>query len=298
MKTPPLQKDIPCIHTSLVSDDVTGEKICSSCGQVLVQKTIDYSHDVFTDDFQNYRMGPKTTLTIHDRGLSTVIGKSNFDSKGNPVTYKLRGSLNRMRMWDSRSKLRSTSNRNLMIALMEIGKLKEKMSLSDTIVERSAYFYRKAIEKKLIRGRTVRGVVGACVYAACRDLGTTRTLIEISEHLQERRKTVAKSYRLLFQKLSLDVSIADPTSSIIRFANNLGLSERIKRDAILILDSLKEKKIVAGKKPGAVAATVIYMACVRNDKNVSQLKVSKISGITEVTIRNRFREFKKHVPLI
>jgi len=287
-----------CYHLTLVLDESVGEEICKACGQVMDQNMVDYSHDVFAKDFQDTRTGPKITNRIHDGGLSTIMGKSNYDSSGNPIPYKLRGSMNRMRLWDSRSKTKNTANRNLVVALLEISKLKEKMSLSDAIIERSAYFYRKALGKKLIRGRTVKGIAGACVYAACRDLGTTRTIIEIATHMQENRKMIARSYRLLFQKLSLEVTVADPLSSIVRFSNNLELSEAIKRDAIDILNLLKTKRVVAGKKPNAVAATAIYMACIRNGENKSQAKIAEISGITGVTIRNRFQEFKKYVPVI
>ena len=294
-----IQEENSCTHVTSICDENTGEQICKNCGQVLVHNMVDSSSEgVFNDDFKNTRTGPKISITIHDGGLSTIIGKSNFDSSGKAVSHGMKGSLNRMRMWDSRSKINSTSQRNLMVALLEINKLKEKMSLSDAIIERSAYFYRKAVEKKLIRGRTVKGVVGACIYAACRDFGTTRTIIEISKCIQERKNIIAKSYRLLFRQLSLEVPVPDSTSSIVRFSNNMELSEKIKRDAIFILDTLKEKQVIAGKKPDAVAATVIYMACIKNNENVSQQKISEISGITNVTIRSRLKEFTKYVDLI
>jgi len=297
MEKPFLQEKTSCIHLTIISDEVTGEKICRTCGVVLVQNMVDYSSDGYVEDFKNLRTGPGISVMIHDGGLSTMVGISNNDSSGRPLPYGMRGSFNRMRMWDSRSKTKNTSQRNLVVALSEISKLKEKMSLSDAIIERAAYFYRRAYEKKLVRGRTVMGIVGACIYAACRDLGTTRTIIEISKCMQERRNIIAKSYRLLFQQLSLEISVPDSTSSIIKFSNNLELSEKVKRDAIFILDILKEKQVVAGKKPDAVAATVIYMACIKNNQNISQHDVSKISGITQVTIRNRLKEFKEYVEL-
>ena len=174
-------QDKNCIHLAIIHDDITGEEICKMCGQVLMNNTVDISTDGFNDNFNDARTGPKMSLSIHDGGLSTVIGKTNFDSSGKAVPYGMRSTLTRMRMLDSRSKSKSTASRNLIVALLEMNKLKEKMSLSDAIIERSAYFYRKASERKLIRGRTVKGIVGACIYAACRDFGTTRTIIEISK---------------------------------------------------------------------------------------------------------------------
>lgn len=293
-----VQDENSCTHLTSLFDDNTGEQICRKCGQILDNNMVDSSYDGFNEDFTDSRTGPKISITIHDVGLSTIIGRSNFDSSGKAVSYGMKGKLNRMRIWDSRSKSSTTAHRNLTDALTEINKLKEKLSLSDAIIERAAYFYRKASEKKLIRGRTVKGIVGACIYAACRDLGTTRTIIEISKCMQEKRNIIAKSYRLLFQQLSLEVPVPDSTSSIIRFSNNLELPEKVKRDAIFILDILKENKIVAGKKPDAVAATVVYMACIKNNESMSQHKISKMSGITTVTIRNRLEEFTKYVPLI
>ena len=194
-----VQDENSCIHLTSLFDDNTGEQICRKCGQILDNNMVDPSYG-FNEDFTNSRTGPQISITIHDGGLSTIIGRSNFDSSGKAVSYGMKGALNRMRMWDSRSKFSTTAHRNLTIALVEINKHKEKMSLSDAIIERAAYFYRKASEKKLIRGRTVKGIVGACIYAACRDLGTTRTIIEISKCMQERRNIIARSYRLLFQQ--------------------------------------------------------------------------------------------------
>ena len=287
-----------CLHLKSIYDGSTSEQICRHCGQVLVQNMVDFTSDGHVKNFTDSRTGPKISAMIHDGGLSTMMGVSNRDSSGKSLPNSMKGSFNRMRMWDSRSKTKNTSQRNLIVALSEISNLKEKMSLSNAIVERAAYLYRKASEGQLVRGRTVKGIVGACIYAACRDLGTTRTIIEISKNISERRNIVARCYRMLFQELSLDVAIPDPTSSIVRFSNNLDLSEKIKRDAIRILDILKEKQAVAGKKPDAVAGTVIYMACIMNNKDISQQKISEISGISGVTIRNRFKEFQKYVELI
>ncbi len=293
-----IQEKNSCYHLTIVNDETTGEQICKTCGQVLVKNMTDQTFEKYSEDFENSRTGPKISITMHDGGLSTIIGKSNFDSSHKPVSGTMKGPLNRMRMWDSRSKVNTTSRKNLVIALLEINKLKEKMALSDGIIERSAYLYRKASEKQLVRGRSVRAVVGACLYAACRDFETTRTIIEISKHMNEKRRSIAQSYRMLFQELNLRVSVPDSTNSIVRFSNNLGLSEQTKRDAIFILDSLKEKKVIAGKKPDAVAAVVIYMACIRNNLNISQYKISKVSGVSSITIRNRFKEFKNFIKLI
>ena len=296
MKQTPMMS---CLHEKITHDQDRGERVCVKCAEVIEQKMNGEGPEFSGDNFmENMRTGPITTLAMHDQGLSTVMGKLNKDASGVPISHGMRSTVRRMRLWDSRSMTRTSSERNLRIALGEMGKLKAKMGLSDAIIERASVLYRKSSEARLVRGRTVKSVVGACIYAACRDLDTQRTIIEISRHLSERRKVVARSYRTLFRELGLSTPMSDPIKSIIKFANNLEIPESAKREAVSIFDTLSEKKIVAGKKPDAVSAAVIYMACIRTNLKVSQLKVSEVSGISSVTIRNRVSEFSKHVKLL
>jgi transcription initiation factor TFIIB len=292
------KRELSCSNSIEITDSQTGEIICQSCGRVLAEKTIDYKNLSFLSDEDYAHTGPKITLTFHDMGLSTIIGKSNRDYTGNQFSYEMKRSLKRMRLWDSRSQAKTSAAQNLRIALLEMNKLKEKLNLSIAIVERAAYLYRKAAKAQLIRGRTAKSVVGACLYAACRDMDNTRTIIDISNHLQEKRKVVAKAYRMLFQNLRLDIQVTDPINYIIKFSNNLEIPEITKREAIKIFDTLKEKELTAGKNPIGVSATVIYMACIKTHVDVSLYKIRKISGITEITIRNRFKDFTRYIELI
>lgn len=291
---------LSCSESIKITDFETGEVICQNCGKVLQDKISSDRKDsnAFTTSEYDSHFGSKSSLRFHDMGLATIIGKFNHDSTGRPVEYKMRPVMNRMRFWDARSHTKNSSERNLRTALSEMEKLKEKLCLSDAVIERSAYIYRKAARAQLIRGRSIIGMVGACVYVACREMDVPRTIMDISNNLQESRSSIAKYYRILFQNLRLTVSVPDPIRCIIKIANNLDIPENTKRESIHIFDTLKEKKLIAGKKPDSVAAAVIYMAGIKTGINLSQQKISKVSGITVVTIRNRCKEYIKHVKLI
>ena len=288
-------ENLSCDMSVMITDFETGEMICPNCGRVLQEKITDTRKDWVSSYEDHSHVGSGTRITFHDMGLSTIIGKSNRDFVGKSLGHEMKQSMKRMRLWDSRSQTKTTSDRNLRIALYEMGKLKEKLGLSNAIIERAAYLYRKAAKAQLIRGRTVKSIVGACVYTACRDLDTTRTIIDISNHLQEKRKLIAKSYRMLFQNLRLSVPVIDPINCIIKFSNNLQLPEITKREAIKIFDTLKEKELTAGKNPNAVAATVIYMAGIKTNVILTQRDITRISGITSVTIRNRLLDYKHYI---
>ena len=230
---------------------------------------------------------------MHDMGLSTIIGVANKDSTGKPLSASMRSSIERLRTWDSRSQAHSSADRNLRHAMNEMGKLKDKLALGDAVLEKGAYIYRKAMEKKLVRGRSVQGLVAACLYAACRNTQTPRTLDDVADGINIRRKDVARCYRLIFRELELKMPVFDPVRGISRIASIVELSEKTKRKAIAILNQAKKLGEIAGKDPMGIAAAALYLACITTGESKSQKEISIASGVTEVTIRNRCAGLRK-----
>jgi len=288
-----------CHASKLVTDEVTGEIVCSNCGCVILENTEDRGSErrLISDTGDTARTGPGLTLKRHDQGLNTVIGIQNKDSVGKPLSSKTTQMFGRLRKWDSRSQTKNSADRNLRFALQEFDKVQSKLGLSDTVIERACFFYRKAVERNLIRGRTVKSIAAACLYASCRDLEHNRTLIEIANQFSIHRKEIARAYRILFTELRFEVSIADPIKSITKIASKLGTSEKTIRKAVQILDVAQDAGIVAGKNPEIIAAAVIYAACVITNEPISQVAISEAAGTSTVSIRNRIAEFKTKLDL-
>lgn len=288
-----------CNTSRFVTDTVTGEIDCSICGCVISENTEDRGAERrnFTDATDNTRTGPGLSLKMHDGGLSTIIGVQNKDSTGKPLSANTVQTFGRLRKWDSRSQTKSSADRSLRSALQELDKVQSKLGLSDTVIERASLFYRKASEKGLVRGRTVKGIAAACLYASCRDLEHPRTLTEIAEHLQIKRKDIARSYRSLFKELGFVVSIADPIKSINKIASKIGINEKTIRKSVHILDIAQNAGIVAGKNPEIMAAAAIYAACVITGENKSQHEIAIAAGTSTVSIRNRILDFRKNLNL-
>ena len=274
----------------MVTDQNTGELCCSKCGLVLTDKIADTGAEwrSFSNDEGNRaRTGDGTSLMMHDMGLSTIIGTANKDATGKPLSASVKSSIERLRTWDSRSQAHSSADRNLRQALNEMNKLKDKLALTDAVIEKASYIYRKAMERKLVRGRSIQGLVAACLYAACRNTETPRTLDDIAKGINIRRKDVARCYRLIFRELELKMPVVDPVKGVSRIASIAELSEKSKRKAITILNQAKDIGIAAGKDPMGMAAAALYLACISTGEVKSQKDISLASGITEVTIRNR-----------
>jgi transcription initiation factor TFIIB len=277
-----------------VTDDVIGEIICSNCGFVISENAEDrgIERKLISGSLDTTRTGPGLTLKRHDRGLNTIIGIQNKDSVGKPLSVKSANTFSRLRKWDSRTQTKNSADRNLRVALQEFDKVQSKLSLSDPVIERASIFYRKAIERNLIRGRTVKSIAAACLYASCKDLECNRTLNEIAKHFVIQRKELARAYRVLFRELGFTVSVVDPIKSINKIASKLGISEKTIRKAIQILDAAQDAAIVSGKNPEIMAATAIYAACVITGELKSQITIAEIAGTSTVSIRNRIHEFK------
>ena len=286
-----------CTNTKIVTVHDTGELICGNCGLVITDKRIDtnaewrsFSKEGGADPT---RTGAPTSLTIHDRGLSTVIGAINKDASGKPLSTSMKSTIERLRTWDSRSQAQSSSDKNLRQALNEMSKIKDKLALTDTVIEKAAYIYRKAMEKKLVRGRTIQGLVGACLYAACRNTQTPRTLQDISKGMDIKKKDIARCYRLVFRELELKMPVVDPVKGVSRIASIAKLNEKTKRKAIQTLNQAKDTGLAAGKDPMGIAAAALYLACISTGEIKSQKEIAIASGITEVTIRNRCAGLRK-----
>ena len=279
-----------CIKGKILTDDTTGELFCNNCGRVMTDKVEDMGAEwrsFSNDQGSRARAGAGTSITMHDMGLSTIIDASNKDSTGKPLSANMKSSIERLRTWDSRTQAASSADRNLRQALNEMDKLKGKMGLTDAVIEKAAYIYRKAMEKKLVRGRSIQGLVAACLYASCRNTETPRTLDDISESINIRRKDVARCYRLIYRELELQMPVVDPVKGIARIASEADLKEKTKRRAVVILNQAKEIGLVAGKDPMGIAAAALYLACIETDEQKSQKEICNASGVTEVTIRNR-----------
>ena len=280
----------------LVTDRETGEIMCSECGEVVTDKISDMSLDTVFHSGEGYmsksRTGRKSTLAFNDMGLSTLIERSDKDSTGKNLSLDNKRIFYRLRMWDRNSKARP-GYRNMQKAFTILEGLKGKLALPNSTVEKTAYIYRKALAKKICSGRSVPIIITAALYAACRLTSTPRTIQDVSNASNLRRASVHRIYRDLVQELNLTINSYNPVSFIGRIATRIGASEKTKRDAIKLLTEAEKQMITSGKNPMAVAATVVYVAAIKNGETVTQTKMAQVSEVSSVTIRNIRQTLKK-----
>jgi len=285
-----------CGKDAIVTDAETGEMICGRCAFVMDEKLIDSGPEwrsFLGDKTNKARTGDGTFLTIHDMGLATIINPTNKDSTGKPLSYSMKSSIKRLRISDSRTKSHESIDRNFQRAFTELHRMKDKLAVSDAVVEKAAYIYRKAMDKKLVKGRSISAMIAASLYAACRDSGTPRTLNDFSTVANIKRGDLTLCYRLLVIELDLKMPVVDSIQCVSRIASIAGLSEKTKRYAMRILKKAKQIEISSGKDPMGMAASALYISSFRMGEIHSQREMAQAAGVTEVTLRNRCKDLKK-----
>jgi len=286
-----------CGSRKIIQDGGSGETVCEGCGLVIAEPTIDTGPEwrAFNPkEWKNrVRVGLPLSFSFPDTGLSTVIGSLGRDALGKRIPRDTQDKMFRLKRWNKRSMREASDDRNLSQAMGELQKISDKLFIPYIVQERAALIYRKALKRGFIRGRSILSMVLASLYVACRMTQTPRTLEEVARHSHLDKKEIARCYRLLLKELNLCAPVPKAQLRVPKIASEVELGEETQRMAIDILGEAERLKITGGKAPMGMAAAALYLACVMNGENRTQKVLGEASGVTEVTIRNRYKELKR-----
>jgi len=288
-----------CGNGDLISDLSRGEIICNLCGLVLNQRIIDNGPEwrAFSSEeaSRKVRVGAPTTLTLHDKGLSTMIGWKNKDAFGKTISPRMKAEVYRLRKWHVRTRTNKSIDRNLAYAMNELDRFTSQVNLSRELKESAAHIYRKMAYKNLIRGRSIEAMLIASIYSACRLNGIPKTLDDFIEFASVDKKKIARCYRLILTELKINIRVSSPTNFIPRFCAELNLSGRTQNRAAELLKLATKFRITAGKAPTGLAGAALYVAAIQEGERRTQKEISHTAGVTEATIRNRYKELVNHL---
>jgi transcription initiation factor TFIIB len=303
-------------NRNIINDPESGEIICGICGLVL---SIEKSQEIrpewrnFNTEQSNNRIrtGMPTSLARHDMGLSTIIGRTDRDYTGNAIDTSIKSTIDRLRILDYRTQLHSSTDRSLKKAFSELDFLRDKLALPDSVVEKTAYIYRKAQQRGMIRGRTVSAMLASATYIACREIGVGKTLKDIAEGSNVKPKTLSQCYRTLLTELDIKTPMLDLMRCVAKVASRMQLNEMTSRQAMGIMHNAMKSEASTGKNPMGLAAAVLYISYHNNNiKNSAQRKsndsddkrtqtsFAQASGITDVTLRNTVKSLKNQLLLL
>lgn len=288
-----------CGSPHIVKDKDMGEFVCSECGLVVLGDMLNQGPEwrAFTleEKRAKRRTGSPTDYTYFDKGLSTTMWMKR-DAFGRPLPAKTRRQMWRLRKWQIRAQLHD-KGLNLMRAMDEIQRLSEKLYIPSSVQEMAAIFYRKALDKNLVRGRSIVSIAAAALYVACRFMETPKSLEEIVEVSLRDRKDISRCYRMLVRRLNIKMPIHDPLNYLPKVAEKAGIPGDVQGLAVRILREARRKHVTVGKDPRGIVAAVLYIACLLKDKKVTQKDVAAAANVTEVTVRNRKKDLVEKLHL-
>ena len=285
-----------CNSDTVIFDMVSSEFVCSSCGCVANDKFFNTEHSSGYSTQSEYsdrsRTGMPESLAIHHKGLSTLIGMGDTDARGKALEPAQKRKMQRLRTGNNRAQLNDSISRNLEKALKFLNNFGDKLYLSQAVLESAAYIYRKAAVKKLAKGRSTLGLVGAALYAACRETATPKTISDVAAVCNLSSKDVMSHYKLILRELSLQMPVLHGPDYVTLIANRLNLTEKTKREALKIYSEVQQNRISIGKNPRALAGAVIYLASQNCSEFLRQVEICQVADISTVSLRKRCKEIK------
>ncbi len=277
-----------CDSINLTYDDQKGEIICNDCGLIIEEKMVDSGQDVggqFDKSEKKGRGGAPLSIQKYDKGLTTNVGEISD-------IYKLESGQTRkflrLKKWQER--VSTSIERNLRLAMAELRRATSFLNLPSVVRDEAARIYNFVLQRGLVRGRSMESVIAACIYAACRSYNIPRTLDEIAATSDVPRKEIGRTYRFMIRKLGIKVKPSSPKDYISRFSSILHLSPKAQNEALKILKKADVSELTSGRGPAGIAAAALYVAALMNNEKKTQREVADVAGITEVTIRNRYKE--------
>jgi len=289
-----------CGSTRLIYDSTRGEIICANCGYVMSEREVDQGAEwrAFTPEEREKRS--RVGAPISRYGFESPVTDIDWvgkDAAGREISLRKRLEMLRLRKWQVRARAQNSMERNLAQAVIELERLGAQLGLPKAVLDRALEIYRSALNSNLVRGRSIESVMAAAVYAACREMRLPRTLDEIALYTRAGRKDVARCYRLLLREASIKVPLPNAADFVPRIGSLLRLSGATIKRAMEIIDQARNAGLTAGKDPAGLAAAAIYIAAIQNGEMRTQKEVARAAKVTEVTVRNRYKELVKRLDI-
>lgn len=285
-----------CGSLDLSYNKEKGEITCRNCGLVIEEKMVDFDQEWREFDSEaaarKRRTGAPMTYTQFDQGLGTDVGrKADLYKFGG----KTKNKFFRLRKWQQR--ISTAIERNLKLALSELKRVSSYLRLPSSVEEEASRIYTLAVQKGLVRGRSMESVVAGALYAACRRHDVPRTLDELSEASGIEKKEIGRTYRFITRELGIKILPSNPADYIARFASALKLSAETQSKSVEIIEAAQSVELTSGRGPTGIAAAALYVAALINGEKRTQREVADVAGVTEVTIRNRYKELLEKLEL-
>ncbi len=292
-----IKKCPSCGSTNIISDPSRGERYCGRCGLVLEENMFDFGPEWRAFDMEQAdkrsRTGGLLKYAKLTQGLTTEINKYDTDIKGRAIPAERKAKFYRLRKWQKRSRMATSLQRNLSVALPELDRMCSYLNISDQMKESCARLYRKCAREGIVRGRSIEGMIAAVIYLISREQRSPVILNELEDVSGVSKKEISKSYKKIAHQMNIRIPQTSPVDYVLRIASKLNASGETTAKAIKIVNKASKMGITTGRVPISIAAAAVYLAGeLTNDKGMGG-SIQDFYGTSKNSIKERTDEFRK-----
>jgi transcription initiation factor TFIIB len=281
-------KDLVCPKCKQILRVTKEEVYCPSCGIVFEDSPIDSRPDYKEE---SEKTGYGSPAKNSDVGIGSVIKDYDLKLLDGKNSYNL----GKLMQWNN--KLKTAMERNLSFAFNELEKYASQLHIPQQTKEEASRIYREAVQRNLVRGRSMESMAAACLYISCKLFENPRTLDEIAEVANLNKKELGRTSRFVIRQLNISLVPVNPIDYLPKFVNKLNLSQKTQTDAAKLLECAVKTDLTSGRSPQGTAAAALYLTALINKEKRTQRAVAETANVTEVTIRNRYKELLRELNL-
>lgn len=266
----------------VIYDEFRGEFICAETGEVLEERLVDTGKEwrSFSTTSNRERAETPNTLKVHDMGFHTEIDGASWIGR-------------KLSELNSRSRVVSNDEKKLSRALKLSNEAINKLPTPTAarLKEEVGLILRKLVKSGVIGRKKISAYVAAAIICAAENLNipiNTRDVVESCG-------TTLRDVWDALMKIRRDLGIAksrsyDPRTLVVSYAHKAGLPSHVATLAIRIVEAGKASGTLLSKGPQGVAVASLYVASILSNIRKTQSAISKETEVSEVTVRNRYKD--------
>ncbi len=280
-----------CPHSSIIFDELHGEYVCLETGEVIEERVVDLGPEwrAYTpEEFAGRaRTGSQLTNKVHDLGIATTIDTWSYEGR-------------RLQSINRKLRIGNNKQRKLVKALSLMNDVIGRLGLPEAVNESSGSIIRRLSAKGIIKDRNARAFVAASIILSCNYLKTPINRDEVLRICEVTRHDLWKAMLKITRDSGeyITVKVPDPQIYLDRLRSELGLRAEVSALASRILSIAKSRGVTSGKGPVGLAAAALYIASVLLDDKRTQREIADKCNITEVTVRNRYRDLVDNITIV
>lgn len=286
-----------CGKVNLINDTGTGEVVCNSCGLVVREIGPNEGPEWRAYNPIEYSNRSRATAIAFGApgvGSATVISPRSRDVKGAKLPAETMSKFRRLRRQERKATFKH-SDRTLVSGYSTIQLIGNALALPNSVKDTAYSYFCKAKEVEIIRGRSVRGVSGACIYASCKDHDIVRSMKEIAKGMDMDRKRLFGVFSELQKRGIYKQKRLKLSRFLSKAVDNMDLSGNIVDVCMKLLEGIEKEGFTVGQSPPGVVAGILYISGRVTGDFYDQGTISVALGVTEVTIRNRYKKILQYL---